>query len=427
VVGHGGTAADLRIEGAPREFLNSRDRWPWVMALADAGFYTVSVSPFAERHGAWWFYHGFREMTNPGKRGGERADEVMPYALDWLQRNGRRDDWFLHVNFWDPHTPYRTPEAYGNPFSDDPPPEWLTEEIRREHWESYGPMSAQEVGNKGWRRGPGRPRFPRLPDQIASLADFRTWIDGYDVGIRYADEHAGRLLAELERQGVLDDTIIMISSDHGENQGELNVYGDHQTADHITNRVPLVVRWPGVTEPGVDRALHYQMDWAATMLELLDVDVPPLWDGASFARSFRRGEEEGRQSLVVSQCAWSCQRSVRVGPWLMMRTFHPGLKDLPPVMLFNLDEDPHETKDLAQDRPEVVNDCLKRLEHWQAEMMLTSLGDTDPMWTVVREGGPYHTRGHIRRYARRLQETGRGHHAAMLLAEYEARPSHHEL
>ena len=39
-----------------------------------------------------------------------------------------------------------------------------------------------------------------------------------------------------------DDTAIIISADHGENQGELNVWGDHQTADHITNRVPLIIR-----------------------------------------------------------------------------------------------------------------------------------------------------------------------------------------
>ena len=71
-VGHGGTAADLRIEGAPRSFGNAASRWPWVMAMARQGIHTASVSPYAERHGAWWFYHGFREMYNTGKRGGER-------------------------------------------------------------------------------------------------------------------------------------------------------------------------------------------------------------------------------------------------------------------------------------------------------------------------------------------------------------------
>ncbi|MGH2356062.1 MAG: sulfatase-like hydrolase/transferase [Chloroflexota bacterium] len=73
-------------------------------------------------------------------------------------------------------------------------------------------------------------------------------MDGYDVGIRYVDDHVGQVLATLDDLGVLDETAIIFSADHGENQGELNVYGDHQTADRCTSNVPLIVRWPGVTQ-----------------------------------------------------------------------------------------------------------------------------------------------------------------------------------
>ncbi|NOZ27785.1 MAG: sulfatase-like hydrolase/transferase [Chloroflexi bacterium] len=429
VVGHGGTAADLRIEGASRRFTNNPDRWPWMMALRQAGIYTASISPYAERHGAWWFYHGFREMFNPGKRGMERADEVAPYALRWIEQNGKRDNWFLQLNFWDPHTPYRTPITFGNPFADDPIPDWITDEIIEAHYHSYGPHSAHDPAGYGpfdpkrWAQSLRVPeevlaRFETLPSEIRNREDFRKWIDGYDIGIRYMDDYIGKVLEALDAQGVLDETVIIVSSDHGENQGELNVYGDHQTADHITSRVPLIVRWPGLTEQRVDHALHYQTDWAATVLELVGAPIPPLWDGVSFASAFRRGEEAGRDCLVVSQCAWSCQRSVRVGPWLMIRTYHDGLKDFPPIMLFNVEEDPHETTNLADQRPDVVNECLRLLDEWHAQMMNTSLDDTDPMWTVIREGGPFHTRGHLESYAQRLRETGREHHAEALLARH---------
>ncbi len=414
VVGHGGTAADLRLEGGPRSFGNSPDLWPWMMALAKNKIYTVSVSPFAERHGAWWFYNGWREMYNPGKRGSERADEVAPYALDWIKRNAKRDNWLLHVNMWDPHTPYRTPDEYGNPFADDPAPDWLTEEMLAAHRASYGTHSAREP------RGipPEPPTFARDVYEIATLADFRHMIDGYDVGIRYADDHVGRILNALADEGVLDETIIMMSSDHGENQGELNVYSDHQTADHITSRVPLIVRWPGLPGARVDRALHYQMDMAATMLDLLGIQVPKRWDAQGFAPALKAGEERGRDSLVVSQCAWSCQRAVRYGPWLMIRTYHDGYKAFPPVMLFNVEDDPHETKDLAEARPDIVNMCLGLLERWHGEMMATSMDDTDPLWTVVREGGPFHTRGSLTRYVDWLRQSGRAHHAEALLAQH---------
>lgn len=413
VVGHGGTAADLRIEGRDRPFRTRRNSW--VAAIRQAGIYPVSFSPFAERHSAWWFYHGWREMHNPGKGGGEIAPEVVPLALEWLDRHATDDDWFLHINVWDPHTPYRTPLDYGNPFEGQPIDPWLTEETIREHFAGYGPHSAQDPANIG---PVDASRWPRMPAQIASLGDYVRWIDGYDTGVHYADYHLGLILDLLERKGILDQTAVIVSSDHGENQGELNIYGDHHTACHCTSRVPLVIRWPGLPGGRADAALHYQSDMAATVLELLGVEVPAHWDGRSFTSALREGRGEGRETLVCGNCAWSCQRSVRWGDWMLLRTYHDGLKDLKPRMLFNVADDPHMTRDLAQERPEVVNEGIARLETWHAEMMATSESDADPLWTVIREGGPYHTRGMLARYCERLRATGRAHHADALLARH---------
>jgi len=415
VVNHGGTPADPRLEGATRGFRQARDSASWMDVLREAGFHTVSISPYAERHSAWWFYRGFSEMVNPGKGGLERADEVAPLALDWIERNGQDDNWFLQVNFWDPHTPYRTPLEYGNPFEDEPIEDWITEEKIKRDWESYGPHSAQDVAETGPN---DTERWPRLPHDIRTLADYRRWIDGYDTGIRYMDDHIGEILELLEQQGVLDDTVVIVSSDHGENQGELNVYGDHATADHITNRVPLIVRWPGLPGGRVDRGLHYNLDLPVTLSDMLGARVPTKWDGQSFAATLRSGAEAGRESLVVSQCAWSCQRAVRWGRWILIRTYHDGLKAFPELMLFEVDEDPHELNDLASARPELVQEGLAILEKWQADMMATSDSDADPMWTVIREGGPFHTRGLLHAYAERLRSSGRAAAAERLLAKH---------
>ena len=70
-------------------------------------------------------------------------------AIDWIERNASSDNWFLHVNCWDPHTPYRTPEEFGNPFADDPLPAWLTDEFRQHPWDGFGPHSAQEPHGYG--------------------------------------------------------------------------------------------------------------------------------------------------------------------------------------------------------------------------------------------------------------------------------------
>ena len=419
VVGHGGTAADPFIQGEGRGFQSWLGRHSWMASLRRAGYRTATVSTFGERHSAWHWYAGFQEIFNHGTMGQESAHDVLPYAEDWLARHAREDRWFLHVNLWDPHTPYRVPLEYGEPFATLPPPDWLTDELLATHRASYGPHSACEPTGWGVDERVAK-RYPRMPQEIDSLGTFKRWIDGYDTGIHYADAHVARLLDALEAAGVRDETLILVSADHGENQGELNVYGDHQTADQITCRVPLIVSGPGVAAGAVDRGLHYNVDLAPTICELLQAPIPETWDGQSFASALQGGTATGRGYLVLSQAAWACQRGVRFEDWLLLRTYEPGLKAFPPTMLFDLARDPHEVHDLADRRPEVVNAGLALLERWQTAQMETSAQAVDPMWTVVREGGAYHARGELERYARRLEATGRQAHAERLLAARRA-------
>ncbi|HET7334542.1 MAG TPA: sulfatase, partial [Rhizomicrobium sp.] len=124
VVNHGGTDADPVIDGAGREFWSKLQIDSFPTRLKRAGLKTVSVSSFAQRHSAFHWYAGFDEAYNVGKYGIETADEVYAIASDWLNRNGAKDNWFLHVHMWDPHTPYRAAPSYGEPFAADPLPEW---------------------------------------------------------------------------------------------------------------------------------------------------------------------------------------------------------------------------------------------------------------------------------------------------------------
>ena len=400
VVNHGGIAADPRPLGGNRTFRNDGPFRTLPTALREAGLYTATISPFPSRHAAFHVLDGFREWRDTGEDGLERADQVLPVATDWLQEHAAEDDWFLHVNFWDPHTPYDTPESYGNPFSADTAPAFPDKATVREHYESYGPHSAQDV--HGWGQDPD---LPRTPAEIDSRAAAIEWIDGYDVGVRYFDDHLSDLLAVLQEADVADETFVVVSADHGENLGELNVYGDHQTADEPICNVPLVMRGPGI-EPGVDEAFHYQLDLAPTLVELAGGEVPERWDAKSFAKSVDGRESAGRDYVVTSQGAWACQRGVRWDDWLLLRTYHAGLKDLEDIELYNLATDPHETTDLSDDRPEVVDKGERRLETWIAERMREAAegrnggnpagprATRDPLWTVIEEGGPYHATEH---------------------------------
>lgn len=408
VISHGGAAGQPFVHAPSRGWSDLFGDTGWMNALRQAGYETVTVSSFGERHGAWHWYAGFSEIYNPGFHGHDRADQVVPIAMDWLRRNGQRDNWFLHVNLWDPHTPYRTPLEFGNPFEGEPLPAWLTEDVRRAGWKGHGPHSAQEPN--GYGTEDFRKDYPRHPNALDSMDAVREWVDGYDVGVRYADEWIGRLFDAMTEQGIFDDTLIIISADHAENLGELNVWGDHQTCDAPTCRIPLLIRYPGVA-PRVDDALHQHFDWAATLIELVGGTVPANWDGIPFTDAFRSGESAGRPYLTTSQGLWSVGRGVRFDydghAYMCLTTLHDGHKQLEPVMLFDLTEDPHEQRDLVTERPLVVDRAMRYLVEWQHHMMRTSLFDIDPLMTTLREGGPLHTRNELPAYLERLRATGR--------------------
>ncbi len=406
VVGHGGTAADMRLEGSPRGFQDRLASESLPAFLRSVGFKTVSISPFAERHSSWSFYAGFNEMHNTGKGGMESAEEVTPTVLKWIKENAKEDNWLLHINYWDPHTPYRAPEDFGNPFAEDPLPEWITDEVLDEHQNMVGPHGALEIN---MYNNHTNPKFPRHPGEIQNRDDLRRMVDGYDCGIRYMDTHIGQVFAALEEQGVMEDLAIIISSDHGENLGELGLYGEHGTADYITCRIPMIIRWPGCKAGHVDDGLHYNLDLAPTLSELFHRDPAPSWDGQSYAPALLKGEECGRESLILSQCAHVCQRSVRFGPWLYIRTYHDGYHLFPDEMLFNVEEDPHEQINLAAEHPDICREAVYRLNQWHDDMMKTMDYDVDPLWTVIKEGGPHHARGHLAAYCEYLEETGRGY------------------
>jgi arylsulfatase A-like enzyme len=252
-------------------------------------------------------------------------------------------------------------------------------------------------------------RFPRQPTEATGMGDVRAMFDGYDTGVRYADDHIGRWLNALADAGVLDETAVMVSSDHGETLGELGTYCDRHLVYGHASHVVMALRWHSVTggEGGnVAGGLHYQLDVAATVAELAGAIPVAGGDGESFAAALVAGDEPaGREHLILSHGA---QRAVRTGDWLYLHTYHDGFHGLPETLLFDLASDPHEEHDLAASEPEVCAEAEAKLVGWREGCLADSPTGVDPLDTVLEEGGPWHVRGHLLEYAERLRSTGRG-------------------
>lgn len=409
IVGHGGTAADLRLQGRDRSFTDDISENGLFMQFRHAGMHTVSFSTFAERHSAWWFNSGFNECYNVGLRGGESAEQVTPHVLDWLQRNGKTDNWMLHIHYWDPHTPYRAPASFGNPFENEPLPDnWITPETFQEHRQHIGPHGANEINM--WNDDTCK-QWPRHPGKLETPADVRRFIDMYDCGVRYTDDNIGQILSLVKGLGVYDeDLAIIITSDHGEDLGELGIYGEHGLADEPVCHIPLIIRWPGAQRGAAVSGFFDNVDLLPTVQELLGTKTfgkTYRCDGTSFAPALLRGEKCARDAAVLTQCAHVCQRSARFDDYIYIRTIHGGYHLFEPEMLFDVRRDPHEQYNLANERPDLCAKGAKIILDWNDRMMGTSRYDADPMWTVMREGGPEHCRGQLESYIQRLRATGR--------------------
>jgi len=446
VAGHGGTAADLRLEGESRNFRDSCAATNLPAVLRSYGMHTASVSTFAERHGAWWFAAGFNEMYNLGKGGDEIAQEVTPVALDWLERNKDRKDWFLHVHYWDPHTQYRTPAEIGNPFEGQPSGaiDWIDQSTLDEHKKMCGFHSALEA--TGYTDAIDKGRELRSVGRIETLDDARHNVDGYDVGVYNADLGVGQIVAWLKEQGVYEDTAILVTADHGEDLGELGRYSEHGCADYPVTRLPLVVKWPG-GQTGASKigGLHYNTDLIPTLMQLLgaeNIHIPfevhlknmfgpnyrqiylgllmERYDGKSFANSILTGSEDGYEYLVVTCATHAVQRAVIFDGYIFIRTYHDGYCLFDDEMLYDIHNDPHETKNLAHELPDVAHKGGYLLERWVAKQMTAGAQrcTVDPIWTVVAEGGGYHSKGQLPKYLERLEATGRKDAADALRAKY---------
>ncbi|KEI07040.1 sulfatase [Clostridium botulinum] len=406
VVNHGGLAADFRLMGAERCARDILAEESLPAFLRKQGFRTISISPFAERHSCWNFYAGFTEMYNTGKRGRESAEEITPLALDWIKRNKDKDNWFLHVNYWDPHTPYRAPKEFGNPFEDDPIPQWITEDVFKDHWKNkVGPHGAREINLFDSN---SYPDFPRYKTELKNLSDVKDCFDGYDCGIRHMDNNIGQILDMLKEEGMYNDLAIIVTADHGEAIGELGIYGEHSVADYSTTHIPMIIKWPGAQKGYVDEGLHYNLDLAPTLAEIFQQEKLSSWDGQSYAQSIFNRTDTGRDDLILGQCSHVCQRSVRFNNLLYIRTYHDGFHLFPKEMLFDIKKDPYEQHDVAKLNLDVCKEATYRLTNWHDHMMMTMKYDVDPLWTVIKEGGPFHAKGELKKYCERLKKTDRG-------------------
>jgi len=212
---------------------------------------------------------------------------------------------------------------------------------------------------------------------------------------------------------------VIITSDHGENLGELGLYAEHATADEMTCRIPMIVKWEGGAKGIADDSLRANVDLLPTLADLFEQKPFHRWDGLSFAEAVKgAAPAESRDCVVLTQGAHVVQRSARFGQYLYMRTIHGGYHLFDEEMLFDIERDPHEQRNIAAERPDLCLQAMGMIANWQYAEMKKHKIDTDPLFTAYIDM-PCHCRGQLPAYIERLKKTGRGEAAAALAEKYK--------
>ena len=201
------------------------------------------------------------------------SPRLLQESSDWIQYVVEETDqpFFAFVHCWDPHYDYRAPEAYTQRFERAP------------------------------YRGSFRGVYQLEKSRQATPADRAHMLALYEAEALWTDEHLSRLLDHLDALGVLDDTIVVVTSDHGEEFWEHGRWGHQRTLYDEVLRVPLLMRYPsafpaGTRVPGQARL----QDIAPTLLELAGLESDARLEGQSLLPLLEADHPGHAQHLLLS-------------------------------------------------------------------------------------------------------------------------------
>jgi len=259
---------------------------------------------------------------------------ITEYAEGFLHTR-KQEPFFLWVHYMDPHGPYNPPKQFRR---------------KTTPWESFPPgkiFAAKAAAE--------------LPENDRSAARSL-----YKGEIEYVDACLGELLHELHASGSDDETLVVLSSDHGESLWDHMGWGHAYDLYDEQIRVPLLFSGPGI-EPGRFASPVSAIDVLPTLAEFMGMKSQPEWRGRSLLHALRNGTESLAPLPCFAQATSFApynpepQRMIVDGDWKLIH----GL-ETDEQRLFDLSADPQERTNLANSHPEELDRLSKLLSTWHA-------------------------------------------------------------
>lgn len=277
---------------------------------------------------------------------------VVDRAIDLLRLHCH-SPFFLFIHFWDLHAPYRPISRFISQVPKNVNGPRLT--IRD--------VLAQ-LRNPLWRQ-----QIERWTGDYTYVDEF---VAAYQSEVLFVDEQLGRLWDAFKQLGLDNNTLIILTSDHGESFYEHGICFDHHGLYEATVHVPLILHAPNSLPGGIEvKGLVQHTDLMPTLLELLNLSCPSDLDGTSLLPMIADATSH-RSVIYLEETLTQHKVAVRTKRYKYIRALseqdaicrycgivHGGLEEL-----YDLEQDPNESKNIAQEKPDVREELCKQVSGW---------------------------------------------------------------
>ncbi len=273
-------------------------------------------------------------------------------AVDFIENYDQTDPFFVYLSFTSPHDPRTPPGEYATMYKREDIP--VPENYIDEH-----PFDNGEMRIRDEVLAP----FPRTPEIVQQhIADYYGMISSQDYEM-------GRVIQTIEDKGQLENTIVIYTADHGLAVGQHGLLGKQNLYSHSI-RVPSIFAGPGIPDGQSVNALTYLYDLFPTLCDLTNVDCPDTVEGCSLVPLMEGCVDKVRDTVFAAYK--DIHRTVSDGRWKLIRYYvsEETGKGTNYIQLFDLEEDPWETNNLAElpEHTERVKSLATELKRWQNEV-----------------------------------------------------------
>jgi arylsulfatase len=249
------------------------------------------------------------------------AEKINERALGWLDQRTSEESFFLWLHYMDVHGPYIAKEG-------------------SQYLNKYR-------GERLWRKAVTK------PEEITENERNRLQ-ELYRTEVEYTDAQIGELIESLRGRGLWDDTIVAVTSDHGEGFGEHGTFSHpHELYDELTH-VPLIVREPGKSAKEIESIVELT-DLAPTLVDRVGGEVPDSFTGSVLPES--DNEATAAEAISEADITPEYNASVRTERYRYIRNDVDGREEL-----YDIREDPDEQHNIMNDQPGIREEVASRLD-----------------------------------------------------------------